>query len=202
MTETSIDGIHEPSEVVSGNRQHAPYPVELALLVSRCQYRPGWQVALHTDLDRGQGSQGLTLIITTLGLDSYHPDHGETYRVNHYFPVPPASYNSQSWLRWLFEQFLLVEQHECMEFFALTSDDAEPDDTCADCSHPASLHDGRVSECYAVGCVPQHRFRPVKARAVRPFAPNHGPGFDPYAVRELTTNEARRTSFRGTVNPE
>lgn len=31
----------------------------------------------------------------------------------------------------------------------------------------------------------------------QPFAPNHGPGHDPYTVRELTTDDARRTSFRG-----
>lgn len=32
-----------------------------------------------------------------------------------------------------------------------------------------------------------------------PYAPNHGPGHDPYTVRELTTDEDRRTSFRGVV---
>lgn len=34
---------------------------------------------------------------------------------------------------------------------------------------------------------------------VKPYAPNHGPGFDPYIVFELTTDEDRRTSFRGIV---
>lgn len=34
---------------------------------------------------------------------------------------------------------------------------------------------------------------------VKPYAPNHGPGFDPYIVFELTTDEDRRTSFRGVV---
>lgn len=33
----------------------------------------------------------------------------------------------------------------------------------------------------------------------QPYAPTHGPGDDPYVIRELTTDEARRTSFRGTV---
>lgn len=35
----------------------------------------------------------------------------------------------------------------------------------------------------------------------RPYAPNHGPGHDPYFIRELATDEERRTSFRGTVKP-
>lgn len=33
----------------------------------------------------------------------------------------------------------------------------------------------------------------------RAFAPNHGPGYDPYTIRELTTDEDRRTNFRGIV---
>lgn len=36
----------------------------------------------------------------------------------------------------------------------------------------------------------------------KPYAPNHGPGEDPYIVREVTTDEQRRTSFRGELNPE
>jgi hypothetical protein len=35
----------------------------------------------------------------------------------------------------------------------------------------------------------------------RPYAPLHSPGNDPYVVRELTTDEERRTSFRGVVKP-
>lgn len=138
------------------NRQEAPFPVELADLVAGLRYRPGWQVAL-VDIDRGQGSAGLTLVITTLGLNSYHPERGETYRVNHYMPVPAASYNRQSWQRWLFEQYLLVERHEAMEFFAIDDD--------------------------------------------RPYAPNHGHGEDPYTVREVTTDDARRTSFLNVTKP-
>jgi hypothetical protein len=144
-------------------RQLAPFPHELADLVERVVYRPGWKIALES-LDRGQGSVGLTLVITTLGYDSYHPDRGESYRVNHYFPVPPAAYDARSWQRWLFEQFLLVERHETMEFFAIADS-------------PGSEH------------------------RVRPYAPSHGPGNDPYLVRELGTEEDQRTSFRGTVDP-
>ena len=99
-------------------RQEAPYPTELADLVSKLRYRPGWTFDL-LDKDRGQGSKGLTLIITTSGYDSYHPDRGERYQVHHYMLVPPAAYDRRSWVNWLFEQLLLVERHECMEFFVI-----------------------------------------------------------------------------------
>lgn len=102
--------------------QKFPTPTELFDLVDKCSYRPGWMVELVPDLDRGQGSEGLTLVITSLGYNSYHPEQGETYRVNHYMPVPPAAYDRRSWQRWLLEQFLLVERHETCEFFTIDGD--------------------------------------------------------------------------------
>jgi hypothetical protein len=144
-------------------RQVAPYPDTLAYLVARLEYRPGWEFTLEDD-DRGQGSAGLTLTITTCGYNSYHPERGETYRVNHLMPVPPAAFDIRSWQHWLFEQLLLVERHECMEFF--------------------TMHDSPGSE-----------------HTVRPYAPQHGPGNDPYRVCEYATDTDRRTSFRGNLNP-
>lgn len=38
---------------------------------------------------------------------------------------------------------------------------------------------------------------PENPKVERPFAPNHGPGWDPYAIRELNTVEAAETTFRG-----
>jgi hypothetical protein len=102
-------------------RQSAPYPEILADLVERLRYRAGWRFAL-ADLDRGQGSAGLTLVITTLGTNSYHPDETD-YRVNHYMIVPAAAYDDRSWQHWLFEQVLLVELHEAMEFFQVGDDE-------------------------------------------------------------------------------
>ena len=98
--------------------QKAPYPEILKNLIDKLEYRPGWRVSLE-HIDRGQGSEGLTLKILSLGYDSYHPDRGQSYRVWHYMPVPPAAYNEQSWRRWLLEQFLLVERHEACEFFKI-----------------------------------------------------------------------------------
>lgn len=152
--------------------QQAPEPAALAELVRQVRYRPGWTFALD-DIDRGQDSRGLTLIITTKGYDAYHPERGEGYRVHHYMPVPPASYDARSWRRWLFEQVLLVERHEAMEFFALTE--------AGDWVTAGGEH--------------------ATEKTTRPYAPNHGPGNDPYIVAELTTDTARRTSFRGDLNP-
>jgi hypothetical protein len=134
------------------NTNEAPWPHELEDLVRKLTYRPGWEFVLK-HMDRGQGSEGLTLDITTLGLNSYHPERGETYRVHHYFIVPAASYNRVSWQRWLLDQIILVERHEACEFFVI---------------------DGE-----------------------RPYAPHHGPGFDPYIIFDHGTDEDRRTNFRG-----
>lgn len=152
--EHRVDRVTGNPPIALNNAQESPYPVELEMLVAHCAYRPGWQVWL-ADEERGQGSKGLTLVVLVVTQDSYVP-HADI-RVRHLFPVPPAAYDRASWQRWLFEQFLLVERHECMEFFTI---------------------DG-----------------------AKPFAPNHGPGNDPYTVRELTTDEARRTDFRGKVQP-
>lgn len=135
-------------------RQEAPDPAALYELVDHLTYRPGWAFRLAA-IDRGQGSEGLTLDITTCGYNSYHPERGETYRVHHYMPVPPAAFDARSWRRWVFEQIVLVETHEAMEFFQVEGE--------------------------------------------RPYAPSHGPGNDPYIVREVGTDTDRRTSFRGDV---
>lgn len=141
-------------------RQLAPYPDILQELVDHVRYKKGWHFSLRHLLDRGQGSQGLTLVITVRTVDSYHSD--TPLVVNHYMVVPPAMYDERSWRRWLFDQILLVERHEAMEFFQLGSDD-------------------------------EHW--------VRPYAPSHGPGNDPYMIREVGTTLDQRTSFRGEVNP-
>lgn len=134
------------------NSQTAPYPDALKALVDKLTYRPGWKPRLE-NIDRGQGSTGLTLIIRSLGYDTYHVDRGETYEVNHFSPVPPAAFDGRAWERWLLDQFLLIEAHEACEFFQIG---------------------GR-----------------------RPFAPNHGPGRNPYSIIETGTDQDARTSFRG-----
>lgn len=102
-------------------RQQAPYPVALVSLVERLSYRRGWTFQL-VDMDRGQGSAGLTFCATGTYPDTYDPD--TTIRVRHLFPVPPAAYDERSWRRWLFERILEVERHEAAEFFQV--DGARP----------------------------------------------------------------------------
>lgn len=143
-----------PGDMDRMMRQTAPWSEVLGELVKTCSYRPGWRVELHAAYERDIGCIGTTLIITTKTINSYPPH--DPVRVHHIFPVPPATYDERSWRRWLFEQFLLVERHECAEFFEI---------------------DG-----------------------AKPYAPSHGPGNDPYLIREVGTDIDVRTSFRGELN--
>jgi hypothetical protein len=146
--------------------QTAPYPAELAALVRRLRYREhlGWKVWLEDDLQRDKPgrhtgeSRGMTLVVQRRGRDSYH--HDRIIAVNHYFAVPPATYNLASWQRWLFDRLGDVDTHERMEDFAIEDS-------------PGSEH------------------------AVRPYAPIHQPGYDPYTVHELSTYAEVDTDFRG-----
>lgn len=97
------------------NRQVAPDPTILASLVSRLTYKPGWTFELK-ELDREQGSQGLTLCIAATVDDSFGT---EPIHILHLMPVMPAAYDEETWARWLLDQIILVEQHEAMEFFRI-----------------------------------------------------------------------------------
>lgn len=53
-----------------------------------------------------------------------------------------------------------------------------------------------------IGLVEQHeRCEFFTITGDKPFAPSHGPGNDPYLIREIGTDVDRRTSFRGDLNP-
>jgi hypothetical protein len=105
--------------------QVAPYPQVLAGLVADLAYRRnlGWDVRLEDDLQRDKPgrhsgeARGMTLVVTRCGPDTYNPD--TTIAVNHYFPVPAATYNRQSWQRWLFDRLGDVDTHERCEDFAV-----------------------------------------------------------------------------------
>lgn len=131
-------------------KQIAPDPSLLDGLIKRLEYKAGWSFDLE-DIDRGQGSEGLTLVITVNSPDSYHPERN--IRVLHYMIVPPAAYDERAWCRWLLDQILQVEQHEACEFF--------------------------------------------KVDGERPYAPNHGPGRNPYTITDQGTPEDAKTDFRG-----
>lgn len=108
----------------------APFPTMLQNLVSRLKYRE-WRF----DLVEHDGS--LCIDVLTKGIDSYNPDD-DNYRVHHYMQVPPASYNEQSWRRWLFNQILLIERHEACEFFKI------------DGKRPYAPHHGPGNDPYTV----------------------------------------------------
>lgn len=105
--------------------QVAPYPDALAVLVKCLRYRKhmGWEVWLEDDCQRDKPgrhsgeARGLTLVVQRCGPDTYHPER--TIAVNHYFPVPAATYNLASWQRWLFDRLGDVDTHERMEDFAV-----------------------------------------------------------------------------------
>jgi hypothetical protein len=98
------------------NRQVGPSDAAqvLADLVPRISYKPGWSFAL-AEIDRGQGCEGLTLVISFTSPDSLNPSV-MTEGV-HLMPVLPAAYDEESWTYWIFEQIQMVESHESMEFY-------------------------------------------------------------------------------------
>ena len=171
--------------------QWAPWPAELEQAVAELHHEPGWRFRLEVlnrdfaDTERTVAiAGGLTFVILVPCNDSYHP---ENYRpVQHYHPVPAATFNRQSWERWLFDRLMDTIRHEAAEWFRFAHSDPIFDCTC-----DASI---RLSDVHAPECG-------VNGRERRPFAPTHGPGDDPYVLHEYATAEQRRTSFRGEVNP-
>lgn len=171
-------------------RQYAPDPLELFELVVQAQYRPGWYFWIGDEerdpaSSHGEAAGGLTLEIVTSTTDTH--DHSNTqYCVRHIFPVPAASYNRESWMNWLFERCLDVEEHEAAEFFAIGREAVE-------LSGPLPY----VSD-YSRGPRPPSSERNVDF----PFQPVHAPHWDPYMRTVVHTTElARSTRFNGTVAP-
>jgi hypothetical protein len=173
--------------------QVAPWPTELEELVKTFRYKPGWHFALVSDLDRDFDPEdhdrekaighGTTLVITSLTYNSYgkydadgnrvdyEPSDPPDYRVNHYKIVPAATFNRNAWKRWILDQCLEVEQHESCEFARWIT------------QGEFLQRDGTTT------------FELVD----RPFAPLHGPGENPYTIHEYSTDDQRRTSFRGVL---
>lgn len=104
------------------NRQIGPQHALEALrdVVANVKYKDGWRIWL-ADMPRPTehyaGSEGLTLCVAAVVPDSTQP--GKTTSVEHWLSVPPTSWNRVTWIRWIFDQLLLVERHEAMEFYAV-----------------------------------------------------------------------------------
>jgi hypothetical protein len=87
------------------NRQVGPDEATdvLAQLVPRITYKPGWTFKLE-EISRGQGCEGLTLLISATVPDTCTP--GEETTFVHLMEVPAANYNERNWRRWILEQIL------------------------------------------------------------------------------------------------
>lgn len=81
----------------------------LHLLLTKITCKPGWRFKIVHEDDAPR------LIITVTGPDAADPKR--TKPINHYFPVPEATYNERSWRRWVFDCCHGVENHELGEWF-------------------------------------------------------------------------------------
>lgn len=158
------------------SRQYGPWPAELESLVAQVRYRDGWTFHLWDEQrdpadTHGAAAGGLTLTITTKTANSYHQRTCEACRST------VADYR----VRHLFP---VPATTWCRDAWL---------DWLMDRIEDVELHEAR--EFFALDystdattCVP-----------VRPFAPNHGPGRDPYRRYSYASDVDRRTSFRGTL---
>lgn len=72
---------------------------------------PGDRFALFRDDENNYAR----LNIFTYNPNSYNPD--EIRWTRHEFVVPVATYNRDTWIRWIFDNILAIEAHETSEFF-------------------------------------------------------------------------------------
>lgn len=106
----------------------------LRTLVDRVECKPGWSFRIVNQ----EGF--LSLVITIEGTDTYK--RAKELWVSHWYPVPEATYNEQSWLRWIFERCRGVENHELGEWFKI--DNRRPFAPChGPGEDPYVLHDYR-----------------------------------------------------------
>jgi hypothetical protein len=61
-------------------------------------------------------------VIRVVGTDSSLPDEAVPKTIDHYFPVPTATYNEKTWRRWVFERCRGVENDELGEWFRIGSE--------------------------------------------------------------------------------
>lgn len=101
-----------------GERKMAAHTHDiLRALVSECRCKPGWSFFL-----RGE-EPALFLVINVEGVDSFNPEVERD--TDHYHPVPIATYNKESWQRWIFERCRGVENHELGEWLRFENPNAE-----------------------------------------------------------------------------
>lgn len=176
-------------------RQYAPYPQILHDLVydppMHLTVHPNWRFRLTdrirdpADTHIGEAG-GLTFTVTAFTQDAYSD---ELRGVDHLFPVPAATYDRQSWQLWIKDCLLSIHDHEINEGLVFG------EGSCA-CGWTAKVNDRTAFDGTAKG----HTANCPATRQERPFAPNHGPGRNPYKTFVYATDEQRRTSFQGALN--
>lgn len=119
----------------------------LQKVVSEASAFPNWSFRLKDE------DGAWRLVIRIVGHDNYNPDR--PWIVDHFHPVPLATYNEKSWRRWVYEQCRRTMNHEIGEA--------------------------------------------LNFNGIRPFAPMHGPGEDPYMVHEVRPVEDALTTQNGSL---
>lgn len=178
--------------------QQAPFPQVLADIVETYTYRPGWRFILgHKVRDKTEAgnAEGLTLDIITHGYNSYHRP---TQLSREFGPGDTCSDCG--------------EPFPCSGYKISDKDDAP--------RIPYQVHHYKLvpaatfnwsswmrwllDMCMEVELHEAMEFATVviDGKPLKPFAPNHGPGHNPYVVREFSTELERRTKYTGTVNPD
>lgn len=77
-------------------------------LVSNAKCKPDWSFRIKND-------DGALFLIIRIECQNSYPPH-EPRLIDHYHPVPIATYNRKSWQRWMFEQCRRTENHELGEW--------------------------------------------------------------------------------------
>jgi hypothetical protein len=84
-------------------------------LVERARYHPGWTFRLE-ELRTGTREAAWFLFIRIKGFDSYHPEKGPEYAIDHRFAVPAMyEWTEVAWQWWILECILLILRHEACE---------------------------------------------------------------------------------------
>lgn len=163
--------------------QFAPWPTELEYLVKVFRYKPGWSFYLEQDMDRDYEpddpnherppiGRGTTLRIISLTYNSYGKHDAEGNYIGEYSYNDPPDYRVAHYKIVPAATFT----KEAWERWIL--DQCVEIETHEACEFARFVYDDGVD---------------------RPFAPLHGPGENPYVIHEFSTDEQRRTSFRGVV---
>lgn len=87
-------------------------------VVKSITYKPGWTIECEhmvRQFEHLAGGEGLTLRIQFRAVDSTDPTR--EVGLDHYFAVPPAMYDRETWERWVFDCIAQMEIHEAMEMF-------------------------------------------------------------------------------------